>query len=451
MDSLQENKNQPILANLTHKFHEVDISDDIMSNLKSTIQWEITPSFPERGRRAWMVLDKPVKPQNWHSFHLNAIKIKGVGVYDPSIDAQNRDPLYKNALTKPLPPTVEPLNSFVGYPHLGYTQDGEFKVAFGDVAPIGGIIHDRAVNEFESAKHLIKHKIPSITPLAVYKYTDLPKFQGQYLGVVCSLSPNKLPFRLSEIQCGVALSPISRKNDPRFTFYNQIKEALEIEDFKDPAITQIKCLNKLAKQVGQLMFKFSESGLCRYSAGFHNFEYDIKLKSPVITDLDSTKFLDTIPEHLKPLEILRDLSSMVYHFTAKLATPKTLGKYNLNNILNENPLCSLIASYFGCQVDAKLIHISNLLWTVFIPHFLLLNGHKDEILNDWSVRRRRSYKMDHHFFFILTMNLIFDHFQNSIFGERYRNILDSKDDFLKKSQRFLGEDRAAYLEFLLKL
>lgn len=434
---------------LTHKFDFSTINEDQFNKIIDIVSWKETPYFPHRGRMAWNILDTPVQIKDNPVYSLKAIKIKGVGVYNPQSDAKNRDPIFEKTMSKPLPPTTQPLESFVSYPHLGFTDNGEFKVAYGSVAPIGGIVHDRAIKEYQTAQHLINNNIPSIVPLAVFKYDSTKLFQGQHLGVVCSFSPSIYPLRLSEVQFGAALEP--GKNVNKDLYYNLILESLNIGNTITQSQAQLQCLSKIAYQVGHLMHDFSYSGLYRYSAEFPNFEFDFNRSTPVITDLDSTEFLNDLPQHLRALQVLRDMASMVYHFVAKLATPNSLGKYNFSQLRDANPLLELLTGYFGEIYREKLAKETKKLWLAFAPHYILLNKYKQEILSEWTVKRRRSYKMDHHLFFILVIITLQPYFVESELRKKFGDDGCSLEDLLKKSRLFLDDERFSYLQLLLEL
>lgn len=430
---------------ITHKDNNVVLSGPDKEKLHSTLSWLTTPNFPHRGRMAWQRLLSPIQLKVGNRIiEYRSIKIKGVGAFNPPSDAKFRDPIYEKVLDKPVKPTNKPLTSFVSYPHFGFTDQGKFKVAFGDVAPIGGIIHRKAVKEFVNASHLVENGVPTIYPLLVIKYRDYLDFKSEELGVVCSLSPMEHPFRLSELQAGIAI-----KGDETGDKYEFFKNVLKVEGISNSNRPNYECLNKVAFKVGSLMNAFSKSGLYRYSAELPNFEYDLKNAIPVITDLDSSEFLNELNPIKKELEVLRDLCSMTYHFTAKFATPNALGLYSLEKLVKSNPLKSLLHGYFDGNFEAEIESISMKFWKLFIPHFIQLNKNKDKIVGEWSVERRRSYKMDHHFFYVYSMILFYDVFKSSELGVKFKSNELSKSILIENAKLYMNEDDFYFLNLIL--
>ena len=110
---------------------------------------------------------------------------------------------------------------------------------------------------------------------------------------------------------------------------------------------------------------------------------------------------------------------------------------------------SALQGYFPEVSEAKLSVISHKLWRFFIPHFFLLKRHKANITTQqWSNERRRSYKMEHDFFYILVITLIFPIFVTSPLGKQYHAHLLSNESLLNKAARYLG-DRYAYFQYCI--
>src|SRR5262249_36521060 len=100
--------------------------------------------------------------------------------------------------SRPLPPQLEPYTYLAHVTHFGFGANGEFIVKHSDTAPIGGILLHRACQEYKNAAILRQAGAVAPCPLLVAQYCALT-FQKQKLGVVVSLLPDELPFRLDSI------------------------------------------------------------------------------------------------------------------------------------------------------------------------------------------------------------------------------------------------------------
>lgn len=430
---------------MTHFNENIYLEKDELLNLTNLISWKNIPSFPSRGRMAWYIFKKEPVLLDGRNISLKAAKIKGVGGFNPLSCAKNRDPISNHQSDNPFQPTTEPLLSFSSYPHIGFTQDGDFTIVNGATAPIGGILHERAFNEYICAKHLYEKKVLTIVPLMVAKYDKRFVFNEKRMGVVVCVSPSKFPLRLSEIQNG------SFENNGgellKEKYYLELLEKNNINGDPYTEQTRLKLLCSIAYKVGVIINKFSESGLYRYSAELSNFEYDFTVNDVVLTDLDSSLFLKDLKSELQRLQVLRDMASMIYHFVAKFANPLSLGKYTIKNLLEINPLKYIIKGYFNDISDEKAEESARVFWNYFIPHFMLLNKYQEQIKSNWSTERRRSYKMDHELFYVLAIHNLYSTFCNSNLGRLYTDVSLTQDLLIKKIEIFLGT-RFQYFEYL---
>lgn len=68
----------------------------------------------------------------------------------------------------------------------------------GASSPIGGMFCDRAQAEYENARHLVDHNVPSIVPVLWGKYERL-RLQDHGLGFVCSAVDDDYGYNLESI------------------------------------------------------------------------------------------------------------------------------------------------------------------------------------------------------------------------------------------------------------
>lgn len=445
MTTICSAKQKDLEIEITHRFDKVVVSDSEFERILDIVSWKQLPVFPRRGRMAWYVFNDSPELRDGHERSLVAAKMKGVGVYNPSVDAKYRDPVYHLSSEKPFQPTNQPLLSFSTYPHFGIDSQGEYAFAFGKIAPIGGIIHEKAISEYNCALHLLKHDVPAIVPMAVVRYSSLEKFEGQTLGAAICISPSEYPHRLAEIQSGAALRPGLDTSKDKFC--RQLFESFEIDGDPNAEVSRLEVLKRVAYNAGKLINDFSRSGLYRYSAALQNFEYDFTRRQLVLTDLDSTLFLNSLPVNLQRLQVIRDLGSLLYHFTVGFSTPLALGHYTLKNLIAADPIAELIAGYFSIKIDSRVKKVSSLLWSLFVPHFVLINRHREKIDTEWSVERRRSYKMEHDLFYVAAMTMTYPLFCENILSKIYPDATLTQEQFAIKAKTYLGS-RFEYLEYL---
>ena len=431
---------------VTHRFEGVDISDQEFEKLLAIASWKVLPKFPRRGRMAWHILEEPASLVSNPNYKLRAAKIKGVGAWNPPSVSRFRDPLLDFFTEEPIQPTTKPLDSFVTYPHLGFTKDGDYTLAYGSLAPVGGILHDRALLEYNSAQTLLKKGVPTIVPMVVIQYKGDYQFQGKPMGAVISLLPDTAPYRLSEVQFGAATQACG-KDEGGDRYYNRVLESLGVKG--DPMLetTRLEAINILSRQAGKSVHDFTMAGLYRYSPEWSNFNYDFERQEILFTDLDSTLHMDELSDDLRTLQALRDLGSIVYRTLSKFGTPSVLDKYTLTNLLKYDPLTELILGYFPDAPETEVKQISKRLWNCFIPYLFLLKKHQQAIQNDWSSERRRSYKMDHDLFYIVAMTNLYPFFCESDVFRLYPSNL-SLEQLMKKAEVYLGE-RYEYFLYLL--
>ncbi|WP_299455814.1 SET domain-containing protein-lysine N-methyltransferase [uncultured Microscilla sp.] len=431
---------------ITHQFEGVHLSTDELQQILSFIGWNECPPFEQPGRVAWHILTQEASTEAMPEQRLKAAKIKGVGFWNPRPEGKIHSGVLANLHSEaPTPPTTDTLESMLTFPHMGINQQGEYAIAYSSATPIGGILHERALLEFNSARILLEHGVPSTIPLMVVQYEDKYQFKGKPMGVVVNLSPEPTSMRLSCIQYGAA---VHRGKDAKAdAYYDKLRASLGVNGQPELETTRLQTINLLARKIGKLVHDFSAAGLYRYSSEWSNFEYDFARKEVFLTDLDSTLELKNVPTPLQALQVLRDLGTAVYRLMAKFGYPDILNDYTLNNVLKFDPLAELLVGYFPEAPYDEVETVSQRLWQCFVPHWTLLKKHQASITNEWSRPRRQTYKMDHDLFYVLTMTLVFPLFEESDLFKQYKCGL-TMDSMLQKAQNFLGE-RYEYFSYLL--
>lgn len=437
---------QKIKYKITHQFSDVDIDTNDFKKLLAILGWEKVPPFKQPGRTAWYTLEEDAAVKALPTQNLKAAKIKGIGFWNP----RPKGKIYSGVLAKlnseePTPPTTDTLTSMLTFPHFGFDKNGAYIIAYSSAAPIGGILHGRALLEYRSAEILLAHGVPTMIPFMVVSYEDAYQFNGKPMGVVINLSPEADTVRLSCVQYGKA---VHRGQDAAAdAYFDKICYSLGVKG--EPALetTRLQVISLLARKIGKLVHDFSAAGLYRYSSEWSNFEYNFGTKEVFLTDLDSTLELKNVPTALRLLQIMRDLGTAVYRLVVKFGFPTILKEYTLHNLLTYDPLTELLTGYFPETPYDEVEAISQRLWNAFIPHWFLLKKHEATINGDWTRPQRQTYKMDHDLFYILTMTLTFPLFKASDLFEKYPSDL-TMEDMLQKAETFLG-DRYEYFLHLL--
>lgn len=431
---------------ITHRYQGLDISDGEIDRLLDIACWnDVTPTFARPGRVAWHTLHEDVKLTANPALRYQAAKLKGVGLWNPKLPGRYSGKLHDNYSDEPVPPLLEVWEDLLTYPHMGINKDGEYMFAYSAPCPIGGILHDRAYLEYWAAERLIEHGVPTIAPLAVIQYGESLQFEGRPMGAAITLSPERSWYRISEVLYGAALN---RGSNPDVdAYYDAMRESFDIDGDPDDEKTRLRVINELARQEGKLIHDFSMAGLYRYSGDWSNFHFSTERGEVFLIDLDSVQDMESIPESQRAMQAWRDLSTTVYRMIAKIAYPTALDKYTLDNLLAHDPVTELLCGYFGDIPADEFRPISRRLWNYFIPHLFLLKKHTDAIRGQWTSERRKSYKMDHDIFYIMTLTLLQPLFARSDIGKKYPSHL-TEGDMWGKAERYLG-DRFQYFTYLM--
>lgn len=443
--SVVESKHKPLVYEITHLNPDVSISKSQLESLIAKASWDVAPIMTSPGRCCWEVLDEPATCSYFPGLDLVSAKMKGIGFYNPkSTEKVHGGVLANDHAENTVPPSTTVLEGMLTFPHFGIDKDRNYAIKFSARTPLGGILHSRALCEYESAKTLSESSIPTIVPLAVLKYPELT-FEGQPMGAAICLQPEKESTRLSGIQYSDTNYGVCDEID---SFYDKIREELNIEGNPTQEETRLATINPLSLQIGQRLRQLSLSGLFRHSSEWSNFEYSFDAKSIYFTDLDSTLNLNTIaaPKD-KILHVMRDLGTAVYRLVAKFGYPKSLGYYTLGNLLAYDPLCELLVGYFPEADKQELRKASQRLWRAFVPHFELLKRHKEEINGDWTRGDRQTYKMDNELFYVLTMQSTWQFYEQSELMKAYPT--DVTYETLDNMAREFLKDRYDQLEYYL--
>lgn len=315
-------------------------------------RWEVPPPFKRPGRTGWASVEI-----NGEIF---TIKLKGVGLWNPSDTNLYGGVRGLPRSEQPLPPSSLPYQTKSDQSHFGFSPKGYFEMLRGASTPVGGILHSKAVSEFRCATALRLRQIPSIAPCAVVKYTDL-RFEGNSMGAVISVAPDSYPFGLESI----LYYPVCRY-PAIYDFMEGLRNSLGLPTGDiNQATTRLETLEIIYKMIGRLIRSFSESGLYRHSGGLNNFFFSRQHATPYLSDLDSSLELGNIKLEIRWLQIARDICSVLHKLMLHLVSLVRVGNYTVNEVRRFDLVVSVLSGYFFEVKTHELTRFSEIIWKLW--------------------------------------------------------------------------------------
>ncbi|MDF2880063.1 MAG: hypothetical protein K0R54_620 [Clostridiaceae bacterium] len=381
---------------ITHKYEKINVPEKVIREVIDRASWVIEPTFLTNGRTAWYKLPEPIEIEfNGIKHKLKAVKMKGVGVYNP----EGRHASEKSE--KPIPPTNKIYKR--DEPHFGFDKNNQIIKIHSDHAPYGGICHDRAVREYDNARILFENNVPTIIPFMVISYNDL-FFDDKQMGAVFCFSTEDMPHRLLFLGWDNDYLDVEI-----LEYYDAIKKGLNINGDIRNVNVKLEISKIIAQQFGDSVRRLSEAGLYIHSGGWENIQYDRERKHIFLTDLDSSRQLNQVKNEMKAIIALRDFVSNIYRYINKIYFPKAIKIYNPEILLEHNVLYYLLKGYLPEISDSELEEMSQKIWLFFMPYFMIMKKNEDK-LSDIPKEIRKSFKFDTDIFYILCLNLIYPKF-----------------------------------------
>ncbi len=313
-----------------------------LSRIEQIVQWQRTPDFKSVGRSAFLEAIHPTRYAP--NYYIRAYKIKGVG-----------------ALThegKVIRPTRFPVRN--SNPHLGFSPSGEFGPVESPSAPMGGILFERALQEYNTALSLLASGCPTIIPLLVYRYSSDSVVDGPRdrpgaapLGVVVSGLPGASHIRADAIFKLPAHS-------------HAISEDLTLQAWmqslgadRDPC-PRLALLTRLAGLYGKTIRKFTEAGFYRYSGAADNYSYCPDQREVYLIDLDSSLKLELVAPRKRSLEVMRDAASGIAYLLVDLTNPKHHSNFPLAEVERLNPFAAMLIGYYHDVSTDYILQLSSI-------------------------------------------------------------------------------------------
>jgi|GEM_PF-5246210 len=314
----------------------IDQSHPAIQSLDNIVSWRVPPPFDRVGRSAWLPLETPITVATPHGeVVVEALKIKGVGLYD-----------FEGNLHQPSASSFK-----MASPHLGITKEGKFAMIPPASKPLGAIALEKANMEYKIADTLIESGIPSAVPIRVYQYEDTDLiFHTQdgtnvRLGVVVmgQLQP-------TFDRAGIALGYATASEQTRAEL-DRFARSVGVDISQDP---ELSLLNIVCASYGRHIRQFSQCGLYRHSAHPNNLGVSARMGTIYFTDIDSCRLLEECSEIEKPIQVMRDAMSALYHLTIFLTEPRNIKSFTSERVCQANLYRTYLTSYYH-EIPVKLI------------------------------------------------------------------------------------------------
>jgi hypothetical protein len=408
---------------------KLQLNGDDLDALAATLEWQpgSEPYFVCPGRVAWKYLRTPKFDDRGRfptTFH--GLKVKGVGLWAPQSWSTYSGTNVKNASDRAVPPLLEEYEYVGKVKHLGVAGSGEFQVKRAKASPLGGISLERAEREFAIGTHLYRAGLSVTLPIMVAKYPAL-SFRGRPLGIVVSGVPSRHPLRLdSLIFEEPAIAGLQR------SFKADVCRALDKSEYDDAAV-----LKSIYNLYGQELRRLPEAGLFRHSGGINNAYFDCDNKAAVLTDFDSSLYLEDLPRHCRPLEIIRDCASAVYKLLFRHMHPAALDRFSMKTVKDRGFVDSLLAGYFYESSKGRIDATVQSIWEAVqsIPSFVDLaasTGFESQEAADAA-------GFDKMAFFAFTIFLLSDLYRDTELGSKFPLEI-SRPNLRASTRRFLERD-----------
>jgi hypothetical protein len=194
-------------------------------------------------------------------------------------------------------------------PHLGFdNRTGDFIPVLSKVCPEGGITVERARSEVWHAFNNTLNDCPSASPVALYVSDDpsmrfVCEDQNSPLAVAVTGLPRDGRGRFDELLTNLRDGQLTQEDEEKL-------KSLGL----DNSATLPETLAALSGKTGETMFAFHHrANSCRYSGYPNNLGYTKEQDGKVfLTDLDTSVQLSNFPEKIVSLQMIRDLSSLLY-------------------------------------------------------------------------------------------------------------------------------------------
>lgn len=367
-----------------------------------------------------------------------AVKLKGVGIWNPEHAGFYSGVHQGEIWNEAHPPTTVEYAYTSQTQHFGITNEGEYTLLYSEAAPFGGITYNRASQEYTNGLRLFAQGVCVTVPFLVVQYHQ-QWFNGQKLGAVVSFLPDCHPFRLH-----LMLFDRTKLPEDQQRFVNRVYRSFGRNTDNLSYTDQIRVISCLYQQYGQVLRDFAEAGFYRHSGGLDNVYYQCENTRVFLTDFDSSRALQEVPAEVRPLQILRDFSSVLFKFFSRLCRTDLLHVHQLAVLRAYDPLYNALSGFFPDVEQSLIENVSHSCWDYFAPAFNVLQN-KDPLHNMRLLACNATIERD--FFFILAMTKMYGLYVKSSINKIYPLHKDYSD-MLHKSQTYLKERYSLLCKYL---
>lgn len=317
----------------------IDRSHPSIKSLDDIVSWRVTPPFSKVGRSAWLTLKEPIVVQTTGGdIYIESIKIKGVGYLD-----------YRGNLHQPTTNSLRKIKM-----HLGISEKVDFFIASGFSGPIGGIVLEKALAEYSTARTLIENGVPSSVPICVYKYdeSELCYQVGDQMVPMGVVVTGQLQRTFTRVN---SMLYYSASEDVTKIEISQFAERMGVSLNEDPELSLLKACYR---NYGRHLPEFSKCGLYRHGAHWSNLGFSSRAGGVYFTDLDSCRELAECSELSKPMQVMRDsLSAVLYLMVGFFTESYLLQNFSPERVIRAEIQQAFLSSYY---TDIPIEYINSL-------------------------------------------------------------------------------------------
>ncbi|MEO6150294.1 MAG: hypothetical protein ABIP28_09040 [Mucilaginibacter sp.] len=302
----------------------------------------------------------------------DSIKIKGAGFYNPSnvsFSGLKRTLTVVPESDLPMPPLQVAFKRDIVHIDPCNLSPYQMQSIHSHNAPVGGMLHEGAINDQAIFAGLQNSNLPSNKPLATYKYLDL-FLNGEQMGVSVAALP-KGALNITPYDICIAWYNPNNFNERSLNFLKSYCTNGGF-DLNKPG-DRLNVIAGLAKKAGGLILDFSLSAeLYRFSGSPDNWNIKDDTNEPLyFSDVDTCKKLHEINDEQQVWEVLRNLITAIhqwiYYFIPSLSYYES--GYDLADLKKNDFVINLIRGFFHASDENEIEEASLKIWNFLQPVF----------------------------------------------------------------------------------
>lgn len=361
------------------------LSTDDSYEIENILNLSIRPQYFSAGRTGYYTLKKPICIDG---IIYTCVKFKGIGYGEPNTSIwypPGTKYFYRDAA------------------HFGFSPDGVPVETFSDIAPFGGILYSRALNEFNAFEQMRKNNISCLCQYLVVKYDSIFKgIKEEHLGCVVSLCEDNPPIRMGKL-----LIDISMLTKEELIYLNSISQLILSKEYTSK--TQFDLWQHIARLYASNIRKMNEAGIYLHSGGWHNIQFSLQRKDIVLVDVDATRMFTELNPKIHALYALRDLVSCIYWLLGSLNQPEIIHVINADVLNDYNFVYYLLSGYLE-NSNRLLYSLSKKITKYYIESCFIHAKEKEKDLINLTKDELDKYELKKMDFFDYCFQLIYPAF-----------------------------------------